>query len=183
MDLYPVEFANVKAFFQALLDVRYKRLERLERTLEGVNRAIVREILASHTRTGNNAMDDACRRVLGEVLQPEWRGHLDQYVEEIDALIWLDMTARADCTTSPTYEQYMKERADTVEGMTEFALRCLQNSLDKVKMEEKAQSFLEKMTLDGFTEYGHFIDAGHLSDTASESAFEEEQWVNISEHK
>jgi len=181
MELYPAEFANVKEFFQALLDIRCKRLEKLERTLEGVNRAIVREILASHARMGNHAMDDTSRRVLGEVLQPEWRGHLDQYVEEIDALIWLDMTARAECTPRPTYEQYMRERAETVEGMTEFALRCLQNALDKVKMEERAQSFLEKMTLDGFNEYGHFIDAGHLSDTAS--VFEEEPWVNISEHK
>ena len=42
------------------------------------------------------------------VLQPEWRGHLDQYVAKIDTLIWLDMTVRAECTPRPTYEQYMK---------------------------------------------------------------------------
>ena len=43
------------------------------------------------------------------MLQPEWRGHLDQYVAEIDTLIWLDMTVRAECMTPrPTYEQYMK---------------------------------------------------------------------------
>jgi len=182
--LFPNEFANLEIFFQALLEVRRARRDRLERTLEGVNRAIVKEMLASHERSEDESIDESCRAVLSGVLQPEWREHLDQYVEEIDALIWLDMTARAESTNQLTLEQYMVERQDDVERMVEFALRCLQKTFDKVKREMQAEWIMREM-LEAGEAQGDVDEAeldeaqGHISEVASEFGSDDGQWVAL----
>ncbi|KAF9526904.1 hypothetical protein CPB83DRAFT_857176 [Crepidotus variabilis] len=176
--LYPKQFQNIQAFFKALLETRTARRHRLERTLEGVSKSIVREMLASHFRTGNSTLDEQCKPVLRDVLQPEWRDHLDSYVEEIDALIWLDMTARENTPEQPSWEQYMTERRGDIESMVDFALQCLQNAFEKVRMERKARWLLEEITRGSNKNVeDRFSEAGAESNGSDE---EEDQWVKVS---
>ncbi|CAA7271350.1 unnamed protein product [Cyclocybe aegerita] len=191
-------------FFERLYKIREARRDRLERTLEGVSRAIAKEMLvradevpasatninaggegpASGTATPGLAPSTR-ENIVGGFLYPEWQEHLEAYVEEIDALIWVDMHLRLGVEPSLSVKGYLRERKEDVERMTEFAVQCLQRTFERVK-EERGAAWLMKKITEGKTEEGEdsieSIDSiAHISPVSPLSGGEENgQWVTVS---
>ncbi|KDR67876.1 hypothetical protein GALMADRAFT_231767 [Galerina marginata CBS 339.88] len=124
---------GLNAYFGMLLKFREEEQERLGRTLEGVHRAIVLSMLtakttsptSTHTHAQAQAREEA-ETELRTILVPEWRSHLDDYVDRIDALIWFETEMRRGTVYEMGYEQCVWERREDVQRMVLFAVRGLQ---------------------------------------------------------
>ncbi|KAF8965608.1 hypothetical protein BDZ97DRAFT_1918161 [Flammula alnicola] len=156
-NLFPLSSIQPDLYFPMMLQVRKARQERLVRTLEGVHRSIVAGMLATSTPADNR--EDRSKHLfdLQSVLIPEWRSHLDAYVDEIDALIWFEMATRKGTRWEQSLEQSLREREEDVQRMLEFALQCLQMINDKES-------------------------EGHISDRESDVSDSDGQWVPVNGH-
>ncbi|KAF5328820.1 hypothetical protein D9619_011502 [Psilocybe cf. subviscida] len=107
--LYPINPAvgddDAALYQQPLLVLRKARQERLGRTLEGVNRALIYGLITNNPTLhaqftsafnvkSNIANVAQFLPSLQGVLVPELQGHLDCYMEEIDALLWFEVALR-----------------------------------------------------------------------------------------
>ncbi|CAA7271367.1 unnamed protein product [Cyclocybe aegerita] len=205
MGLWPMdeETFDREEFFERVYTIREARRDRLERTLEGVSRAIAKEMLvradegpasATNVHGGGEGpasgaatpglAPSARENVVGVLLYPEWQEHLEAYVEEIDALIWVDMRLRLGAEPSLSVKGYLREREEDVERMTEFAVQCLQRTFERVKEERGAAWLMEKI-MEGKRGEGddlfESIDSiAHISPVSPLSGAEENgQWVTV----
>ncbi|PPQ97231.1 hypothetical protein CVT26_000759 [Gymnopilus dilepis] len=156
--------AELNTYFHKLLLFRQEHQKRLGRTLEGVHRAIVSDMLALKADPTNQ---ETLNR-LTNVLVPEWRAHLDKHVDELDALIWFETEMRKGTPFAMLPEQPAKERREDVQRMVQFAVQCLQEVNERVKREMRGEVLLVEHERDGET-----AGEGHLSDASSSSSGEE----------
>jgi len=165
-------------YFKKLLDFRGAQQRRLARTLEGVHRAIVSGMIKSRTKEQTETDDPA--DTLREVLIPEWRSHMHDYVDRIDALIWFEMEMRKDTAFELGAQDYIQERKDDVERMITFVVQSLQVINDTVKREMLAERLLTQFELnaeEGQEPGGHLSDGGSSSgsDDYDESLFSDSE--------
>jgi len=90
-------------------------------------------VLASPTNDGSS--DDNNRTIaiseVRDLLLPEWRGHLDDCVEEIDALVWFEIHTRKDTPYPFSLEQVLIGGREYVVLMLESTLQLLQLAYEK----------------------------------------------------
>ncbi|KAF8875873.1 hypothetical protein CPB84DRAFT_1796275 [Gymnopilus junonius] len=166
-----VSKGDLDHYFHKLLAFRQEQQQRLERTLEGVHRAIVTAMLAARADPTNQHVLDRLR----DVLVSEWRSHLDDYVDEINALIWFEMEMRKDTPLAMLPQQPFQERQEDVQRMVQFAIQCLQNVNEKVKREIMGEVVLQEQEQGQEQEQERrLLEQGHLSDASSSSSSTEE---------
>ncbi|KAF8149348.1 hypothetical protein B0H34DRAFT_733423 [Crassisporium funariophilum] len=131
-ELYSVTFADPEVYQEMLFKVRKERLERLRRNLAGVHRAIVIEMFKANSNASEEELHGSLYK-LKDVLIPEWRSHLDAYVEELDALTWFEIKM------GPLHEiqmaVYLEDRKDNIEQMLTLVIQCLLLKNESVKQE------------------------------------------------
>jgi len=132
-------------YFDEICHIRKNRAERLERVLENVNRGIADNmmvVLANHT-------DDESRNVaiaeMQQALLPEWRSHLDDYVDEIDALVWFDVHAQKGTPHPLSLKQVLHDREEDVARMIELALQLLQKAYERQKRVARGEAVMARI--------------------------------------
>ena len=162
-------------YFDELTHIRKNRAARLQRVLEGVNRNIAHNMIALANLTEES--DDDSRNIpvaeIRHILLPEWRSHLDDYVEEIDALVWFSIHTRKGTPYPFSLERVLNDREEYVSLMMEIALQSLQLAYEKQKREARGSAIMAGI----MHSMGDELDGGVLGsiaqqDSASDSGSE-----------
>lgn len=72
---------------------------------------------------------------LWHVLIPKWRKNLDDCVNSINALVWLDKEARQGTPFEKEHREHMMDRKQRIQQMVMFALKCLQLTKEEIEIE------------------------------------------------
>jgi len=132
-------------------DHRAERTDRLFRSLEGVHIALVQQhqmLVALSKQTNGELSEELEQReaeiehIVGNVLMPERRSHLDVFMAEFDALIWLDVVAREgtpNAPSPPVQEEYRHLKCTPVLKYAADALVALDEAVER-ELAERAES-------------------------------------------
>jgi len=96
----------------------------------------------------NHPDDESRNEAIAEIqyaLLPEWRSHLDDYVDEIDALVWFDIHAQKGTPNPLSLKQVLHDREEDVAKMIEFALQLLQKAYEKQKREARGEAVMARI--------------------------------------
>ncbi|KIM45656.1 hypothetical protein M413DRAFT_345145 [Hebeloma cylindrosporum] len=126
-------------YFEEISHIRKSRAARLQRVLEGVNRGIADNmiLLANPTHDDGDDTRNIAIAQIQNILLPEWRSHLDDHVEEIDALAWFEIHTRKGTPYPFSLERVLRDREEYVALTVEFALQSLQLAYEKQLADEK----------------------------------------------
>ena len=166
-------------YFDELTHIRKNRAARLQRVLEGVNHDIAKNMMVLANPTNDGSSDDNNRTIaiseIRDILLPEWRGHLDDYVEEIDALVWFEIHTRKGTPYPFSLEQVLIDREEYVDLMLEFALQSLQLAYEKQKREARGVALMA-----GIAEsMGDKLDCVLGSIARQDSGASDSEWVDL----
>jgi len=129
-------------------NTRIEHAHKLFRTLEGVHIALVerrRELVAlheqeEHTEEPSEEVEERLAEIaheVGNVLLPEWRSHLDDFMREFDALIWLDVVAREDTPDAPSLLEQQKYRNLKCDPIIQHAIDAVVALDEAVKKKDR----------------------------------------------
>lgn len=174
-NLYPDSpECSSEEYFDELTHIRKNRAARLQRVLEGVNRDIANNMIVLANPTNN--LDDDSRNIpiaeIQNILLPEWRSHLDDYVEEIDALVWFTMHTRKGTPYPFSLERVLSDREEYVALMLEFALQSLQLAYEKQKREARGSALMAGIMDSMGDELDGVLGSTAQQDSASNSGSE-----------
>ena len=127
-----------------LTHIRENRAARFQRVLEGVNRDMANNMVVVANPTGHS--DDYSRNIpiaeIRNILIPEWRSHLNDYVEEIDALVWFSMHTRKGTQYPFSLKRVLIDRDEYVAKEVELALRSLFVAHERQKREARGSALM-----------------------------------------
>lgn len=128
---------------------RTERAHKLFRTLEGVHIALVerrREVIVLHEQEGHTEGEPSeelkerlaeIAHEVGNVLLPEWRSHMDDFMREFDALIWVDVVAREDTPDACSLLEQQKYRNLKCDPIIRHAINAVVVLDEAVKMKDR----------------------------------------------
>jgi hypothetical protein len=141
-NLYPRFPASCgPVYFDDILHIRKARAAQLKRVLEGVNRRIANDMIVS-THHSDEGAKNASKAEVDKVLIPQWRRHLDDYVLEIDALVWFEVHAQRGTPNPLSLKQALSDREEDVARIIEFALQLLQMAYERRKREARGEALM-----------------------------------------
>jgi len=123
--------AELHEYFRKLLLIRERLNNRLQRTLYGVHRAIVAGMLTLNS----NPEDFKTLQNIRDVLLPEWRSHLDDHLDKIDALAWFETWQRKGTVQEMPPAVLTQDREMDIKNMVDLGIQQLQLIHEGVKTE------------------------------------------------